>query len=114
MKKLSLFLALLAATMVAQAETIEHIYHFSQPIVSAQGEYQQIGFQGCLPSGMVGEPTFPWQSISLMLPQGQEAVSVEVEFFDFVEMETNSKVQNQWAYLENEQHKRRRCYKKNL
>ena len=31
-----------------------------------------------------------------------------------VEMETNSKVQNQWAYLENEQHKRRRCYKKNL
>ena len=31
-----------------------------------------------------------------------------------VEMETNSKVQGQWAYLENEQHKRRRCYKKAL
>ena len=31
-----------------------------------------------------------------------------------VEMETNSKVQSQWGYLENEQHKRRRCYKKNL
>lgn len=31
-----------------------------------------------------------------------------------VEMETNSKVQGQWAYLENELHKRRRCYKKNL
>ena len=87
MKKLSLFLALLAATMFAQAETIEHIYHFSQPVVSAQGEYQQIGFQGCLPSGIVGEPTLPWQNISLMLPQGQEAVSIEVEFFDFAEME---------------------------
>ena len=78
---------MLAATMFAQAETIEHIYHFSQPTVSTQGEYQQIGFQGCLPSGMVGEPTLPWQSVSLLLPQGQEAVSMNVEFFDFVEME---------------------------
>ena len=31
-----------------------------------------------------------------------------------VEMETNEKVQSQWQYLENEQHKRRRCYKKAL
>ena len=87
MKKLSLILVLLAATMLAQAETIEHIYHFSQPIVSTQGEYQQIGFQGCLPKGIVGEPTLPWQSVSLLLPQGQEAVSIDVEFLDFVELE---------------------------
>ena len=87
MKKLSLILALMAATMFVQAETIEHIYHFSQPTVSSQGEYQQIGFQGCLPNGIVGEPTLPWQSVSLLLPQGQEAISVDVEFLDFVEME---------------------------
>ena len=31
-----------------------------------------------------------------------------------VEMETNDKVQSQWQYLEHEQHKRRRCYKKPL
>jgi hypothetical protein len=31
-----------------------------------------------------------------------------------VEMETNEKVQSQWVYLEHEQHKRRRCYKKTL
>jgi len=31
-----------------------------------------------------------------------------------VEMETNDKVQNQWTYLEHEQHKHRRCYKKVL
>jgi len=89
MKKLSLFLTLLAATLFAQAETIEHIYHFSQPVVSTNGEYQQIGFQGCLPSGTVGEPTLPWQSVSLMLPQGQEAVSMQVEFLDYVEMDGN-------------------------
>lgn len=31
-----------------------------------------------------------------------------------VEMETNGKVQSQWTYLDHEQHKRRRCYKKKL
>ena len=31
-----------------------------------------------------------------------------------VHMETNTAVQAQWQYVENEQHKRRRCYKKNL
>ena len=31
-----------------------------------------------------------------------------------VEMETNEKVQNQWMNYENVQHKRRRCYKKQL
>ena len=31
-----------------------------------------------------------------------------------VEMETNGKVQSQWQYLDHEQHKRRRCYKKAL
>lgn len=87
MKRLSIILALLAASLLAQAETIEHTYHFSQPVVSEHDGYQQIGFQGCLPSGMVGEPTLPWQSVSLLLPQGQEAVSIDVEFLDFVELE---------------------------
>ena len=31
-----------------------------------------------------------------------------------VEMETNGKVQSQWGYFDHEQHKRRRCYKKQL
>lgn len=31
-----------------------------------------------------------------------------------VEMESNDKVQSQWQYFENEQHKKRRCYKKLL
>ena len=87
MKKTTLILLSLMVSLFASAQTIEHIYHFSQPVVSTQGEYQQIGFQGCLPNGIVGEPTLPWQSISLMLPQGQEAVSINVEYLDFVEME---------------------------
>ena len=87
MKKLQLVLALLASALFAQAQTIEQTYHFNQPIVSEHDGYQQIGFKDCLPIGQVGEPTLPWQSVSLMLPQGQEAVSIDVEFFDFVELE---------------------------
>ena len=87
MKKLQLVLALLASALFAQAQTIEQTYHFNQPIVSERDGYQQIGLQGCLPFGQVGEPTLPWQSVSLMLPQGQEAVSIDVEFSDFVELE---------------------------
>ena len=87
MKKLGLFLTLLAVTFFTQAETIQHVYHFSQPVVNERDGYQQIGFQGCLPNGTVGEPTLPWQSISLMLPQDQEASTVNVAFSDFVELE---------------------------
>jgi hypothetical protein len=87
MKKLQLILTLLATALFAQAQTIEKIYHFNQPVVSERDGYQQITFQNCLPIGQVGEPTLPWQSVSLMLPQGQEAVSIDVELSDFVELE---------------------------
>ena len=87
MKKLNLILVLLVSALFAQAQTIEQTYHFSQPVVSEHDGYQQISFQGCLPVGTVGEPTLPWQSVSLILPQGQEAASVNVEFLDFVELE---------------------------
>ena len=31
-----------------------------------------------------------------------------------VELESNSKIQSQWAYFENRQHKRRRCFTKKI
>ena len=87
MKKLNLILIFLAATLFAQAQTIQQTYHFGQPTVSERDGYQQIGFKGCLPQGIVGEPTLPWQSVSLILPQGQEAVAINVDFSDFVTLE---------------------------
>ena len=54
MKKPQLILALLAAALFAQAQTIEQTYHYSQPVVSERDGYQQIGLQGCLPMGQVG------------------------------------------------------------
>lgn len=92
MKKLTLFLTMLFAMAFVNAQTIEQIYHFDQPGVSSREGYQQISLAGCLPMGQVGEPTLPWQSVSLILPQGQKAVSMSVEFLDYVEMEGNYKL----------------------
>lgn len=74
---------------LCHAQAIEHYYHFNQPSVIEHDGYQQLGFENCLPMGQVGEPSLPYQSISLILPQGQEAAAINVEFYDYVEMEGN-------------------------
>ena len=87
MKKLSLILLALMVSLFASAQTIEKTYYFGQPNVSQIQGYEQIQFTGCMQSALAGQPSLPWQSVSLMLPQGMEAVSIEVELSDFQTME---------------------------
>ena len=83
MKKLSFIMMCLMASLFATAQTIEKTYYFGQPNVSQIQGYEQIQFDNCMQSAIAGQPSLPWQSISLMLPQGQEAVAIEVELSDF-------------------------------
>ncbi|MBQ8957267.1 MAG: T9SS type A sorting domain-containing protein [Bacteroidales bacterium] len=87
MKKYNLILFFLMVSMFASAQTIEKTYHFCQPNVSHIEGYDQIQFTGCMQSALAGQPSLPWQSVSLMLPQGTEAVAIEVELSDFQTME---------------------------
>ena len=87
MKKLTMLFFAVALSSMAQAQSVTKVYHFHNPTVSNRNGYQQVSLEGCLPTGQVGEPTLPWQNISLILPQGQKAVSMQVELSDFVEME---------------------------
>jgi hypothetical protein len=87
MKKLSITLLLLAACLFASAQSITHTYHFNQPMVQQIGEYQTLAFEKTVSNGTVGEPTLPWQSISLMLPQNTEATAIHVTLSDFAEIE---------------------------
>lgn len=87
MKKLSLILLAMMVSLLASAQTIEQTYHFSQPSISHIQGYEQIQFKNCMQSALAGQPSLPWQSVSLMLPQGQEAVAIEVELSDFQTME---------------------------
>ena len=83
MKKTSLILLALMVSLFASAQTIEKTYYFGQPSISQIQGYEQIQFTDCMQSALAGQPSLPWQSVSLMLPQGTEAVSIEVELSDF-------------------------------
>lgn len=87
MKKLSLILLALMVSLFASAQTIEKTYYFGQPSISQIQGYEQIQFTDCMQSATAGQPSLPWQSVSLMLPQGTEAARIEVELSDFQTME---------------------------
>ena len=87
MKKLNLILLALMVSLFAQAQTIEKTYRLGQPSVSQIQGYEQIQFADCMQSARAGQPSLPWHIISLMLPQGTEAVAIEVELSDFQTME---------------------------
>ena len=88
MKKASITLFfMLAASLFATAQSIEHVYHFGQPQVLQVGEYQTLSFDDCISNGTVGEPLLPWQSVSLMLPPNTEATAIHVALGDFAELE---------------------------
>ena len=89
MKKLSLTLILAMICGLVTAQTIEKSYSFSQPQLTTLRGYEQIQLEGCMQSAVAGQPSLPWQSVSLLLPQGTEAESIEVELFDFQEIEGN-------------------------
>lgn len=87
MKKTFFALIMTFVCLWVPAQSITRTYQFSQPMVQQMGEYQTLSFQGSLSNGTVGEPTLPWQSISLMLPPNTEATAIHVTLSDFVEME---------------------------
>ena len=87
MKKLFLTLLFVLICLYASAQSITHIYHFGKPKVQQIGEYQTLKFEESVSNGTIGEPTLPWQSISLILPPNTEATALHVTLSDFVEME---------------------------
>ena len=87
MKKTFLIIMCLMVTLFASAQTIEKTYYFGEPNVAQIQGYEQIQFTNCMQSALAGQPSLPWQSVSLMLPQGTEAFAIEVELSDFQTME---------------------------
>ena len=89
MKKLTFFVLLSMMSFITFAQTVEKTYHFDNPKVTEYRGYQQISFDGCMQTAVAGNPSLPYYAISLMLPQGAEAESIEVELSDFQEIEGN-------------------------
>ena len=87
MKKLCITLLLLVICVFTSAQSITHTYYFNPPSVQQIGEYQTLSFENSVSNGTVGEPTLPWQNISLILPQNTEAIAIHVVLNDFNELE---------------------------
>ena len=107
MKRLSLLMILALACVFAKAQTIEMNYSFGQPVLTELQGYEQVQFRGCLQSALPGQPSLPWQSVSLMLPEGTEAESIEVTLSDFQVIEGNHNLfpyQPSIAYSDNKPH----------
>ncbi|MBR4391254.1 MAG: T9SS type A sorting domain-containing protein [Bacteroidales bacterium] len=87
MKKLFLIIAFSTICAILHAQTVEMNYSFNTPTVNSIRGYEQVQFDGCMQSALMGQPSLPWKSVSLLLPEGQEAESIEVILSDFETLE---------------------------
>jgi hypothetical protein len=77
MKKFFLFVFMMISVFMLNAGVVEKVYYFNQPSVHSSGEYQMISFENTLITGKAGEPALPYQSVKLLLPPGEKAISLE-------------------------------------
>ncbi len=88
MKNILLTLSLMLMMVFSvSAQVIEKTFYFSNPSFEKYQGYEQINFDNCVQRGEVGNPTLPWHSISLLLPQNTEAHDIEIEYSNFIDME---------------------------
>ena len=79
MKKITLLLFVFLCVYVnLSARVIEQTYYFDNYQIAQVDNYQTISFTNTLLSGKTGEPVLPYQSISLLLPPGETAESIEI------------------------------------
>lgn len=53
-------------------------YTFANPVFTHTGAYEKISLPGLTTSGIPGEPALPYQTVSLLLPPGEKAVTIEI------------------------------------
>jgi hypothetical protein len=78
MKKISafLFFSFLSATIFSG--NVEKIFHIGNCSIRNVGQYQTVTIDNAILSGIPGEPTLPYLAVSLMLPPGESAESIEI------------------------------------
>ena len=87
MKKSFIILFLSFICIAVNAQVIEKIYNLEEPEIVTIDGYSMIKFQDSRQYADVGFPSLPYQAVSLLLPMGCEAESVDVQLLDFKEIE---------------------------
>ncbi len=66
------------------ADGVQQNYHFSKPQVTITDGYADFSFNGTQATGLVGEPALPYEMVSLLIPEGHDAVNINVEYLNEV------------------------------
>ena len=80
MKNLSALTVLVLLATSLFAGHFDYAYNISSPTAKDMGSFNVIMFEGMYLTGKTGEPVLPYQAVKLMLPPGEEAVSVNWKF----------------------------------
>lgn len=79
MKKILFLILLTWLTFLLNADLIQYEIFSTQPEVKEYNGYSLIHLADAVQTGETGSPSLPYYGIQLLLPQGHEAISVEVE-----------------------------------
>jgi hypothetical protein len=77
MKKISIFLLVSFLSLSVFSGNVEKTFHINCSIRNL-GQYQTVMIDKAVQSGIPGEPTLPYLAVSLMLPPGESAESIEI------------------------------------
>jgi hypothetical protein len=80
MKKFTLSFLMMLWVVCVVAGTVKYTYTFNVPNVKEVGSFQVLNYENCLLTGITGEPALPYQAVKLLLPAGEEAISVSYSF----------------------------------
>ncbi|MDO9253947.1 MAG: C25 family cysteine peptidase [Bacteroidales bacterium] len=85
MKSLTFTIGLMFMFIITTiAGRVEQTYHFGNPTIRQNGEYQRFELENTLLTAMPGQPVLPYQQVKLILPPGESALSIEILFSDAI------------------------------
>ena len=86
MKKFQLLFLLLFTSTLLNAGTIEKTWYIGDYTLSEAGDYQILQIENSLTTGITGHPALPYQTVKLLLPPGEKAVSIEFTGEDEIQL----------------------------
>jgi len=96
--KNSFLLVFLFINIVLYGRTLEKTYYFSAPLITNEDSFSKISFAGTTLFGEPGKPLLPFQPVMLMLPPGEEAISITLEYLNPSAVDGNFQLSPGQAY----------------
>jgi hypothetical protein len=78
MKKISVLLLVFSLSLAVFSGNVEKTFRIGNCSVQNIGQYQTVTMENAKLSGIPGEPSLPYLAVSLMLPPGESAESIEI------------------------------------